>query len=83
MKCTGFSILLSFEAFSGLVFASVWLAIIFILLARIQSFAHASFSERVVSQNCVGDECLNGCRSDAKTIFIGMLVNRLSGMVLA
>ena len=68
-RCTGFSILISFEAFVGLVFASMWGAIIFIRLSRIQSFAQVSFSEAVVSPECYGSECLLRSRSDVSVVF--------------
>lgn len=49
-KCTGITVLVTLEAFVGILFASMWGAIIFIRLSRIQSFAQVSFSEAIVSQ---------------------------------
>jgi len=50
-KCTGMTVLVTLEAFVGILFASMWGAIIFIRLSRIQSFAQVTFSDAIVSQS--------------------------------
>ena len=47
-KCTGITIVVTLEAFVGVLFASMWGAILFAKVARIQSFAQVSFSDPMV-----------------------------------
>jgi len=49
-ECVGITVLVTYEAFVGILFSSMWGAIIFIRLSRIQSFAQVSFSDPIVSQ---------------------------------
>jgi hypothetical protein len=47
-KCSGLTILVTVEAFSGILFASMCGAILFAKIARIQSFAQVKFSDPIV-----------------------------------